>query len=64
MSLLFVQEKLLNVGVHKYINFCSLKTYEAGDYKKSLGQSIFPNYDIFDNVNAAHSDFFQKIDSY
>ena len=48
--------------VHKYINFRSLKNYRVDDYKKSLGQLVFPNYEIFDNgVSAAYSDFFQKI---
>ena len=48
-------------GVRKYINFRSLKNYRADDYKKSLGQSVFPNYEKFDDVNAAYSNFFQKI---
>ena len=48
-------------GVHKYINFCLLKNYRVDDYKKSLGQLVFPNYEIFDDVNAVYSHFFQKI---
>ena len=47
-------------GVHKCINFCSSKNYRV-NYKKCLVQLIFPNFEIFDNVNAAYSDFFQKI---
>ena len=31
------------------------------DFKTRLRQLVFPNYKIFDNVRAAHSDFFQKI---
>ena len=50
--------------VHKPINFCLLKTYGANDYKKSLGQSVFLNYNFFDNADVANSDFFQKNDSY
>ena len=50
-------------GVHMYINFCSLKNYRANDYKKGLGQLVFLNYKLFDDVNAAHSDFFQKINT-
>ena len=38
-----------------------MKNYRADDHKKSLGQLVFPNYEIFDDVNAACSDFFQKI---
>ena len=48
-------------GVQKYIHFHSLKNYRVDDYKKSLGQSVFPNYEIFGDVDAAYSDFFQKI---
>ena len=48
-------------GVLQYINFRSLKNYRADDHKKSLGQVVFPNYEIFDDVNAVCSDFFQKI---
>ena len=28
---------------------------------KRLGQLVFPNYEIFDDANAASSDFFQKL---
>ena len=48
-------------GVHKWINLGSLKNYSFDDYKKSLGQLVFPNYGFFENINAAHSDFFQNI---
>ena len=41
-------------GVHKYINFCSLKNCRADDYKKSLGQLVFPNYKISDDVNVVY----------
>ena len=35
--------------------------YRVDDHKKSLGQLVFPNYEIFDDINAAYLDFFQKI---
>ena len=38
-----------------------MKNYRVDDYKKSLGQLAFPNYEVLDDVNAAYSDFFQKI---
>ena len=38
-----------------------MKNYRADGYKKSLGQLVYPNYEIFDDVNAAYSDLFQKI---
>ena len=48
-------------GAYKYINFRSLNNYRVDDYKKSLGRFVLPNYKTFDDVNAAYSDFFQKI---
>ena len=48
-------------GVHKYINFHLLKNYRVDDFKKSLRQLVFPNYETFDDINAAYVDFFQKI---
>ena len=48
-------------GFHKHINCRTFKTYRISDYKKSLGLLVLPNYKIFDDVNAAHSDFFPKI---
>ena len=38
-----------------------MKSYKADNYKKSLGQLFFLNYEIFDDANAAYSHFFQKI---
>ena len=35
-----------------------MKNYRVDDYKKSLGQLVFPNYKIIDDVR---EDFFQKI---
>ena len=42
----------------KQVVFTSIYT---SDYKKSLEQLVLPNYEIFDDINAAYSDFFQKI---
>ena len=47
-------------GVHKCIKFRSLKNYRVHDFKKSIGQLVFPNYNIFGDVNMAYSDFSQK----
>ena len=63
-QLIFCTQKTIKFktgGVHKYINFHSLKKYRVDDHKKSLGQLVFLNYKIFDNVNALYLDFFQKI---
>ena len=43
------------------INLHSLKIYRVDDYAKTLGQLIFPNYEIFSDVNIVYSDFFRKI---
>ena len=45
----------------KYIKFRSLQNYRTGDYKKSLRQLVFPNYENVDDVSTTYSDFFQKI---
>ena len=38
-----------------------MKNYRVDDFKKSLRQLVFPNYETFDDINAAYVDFFQKI---
>ena len=53
--------KFKRTGVHKYINFHSLKHHRANDHTKCLRLIVFPSYGILDDVNAEHSDFFQKI---
>ena len=58
-QLIFCTRKLSKFktgGAHKYINFRSLKNYRLDDYQKSLGQLVFPNYEIFDDVNAVYPD--------
>ena len=53
--------KFKSGGVHKYINFHSLKSYRVNDYEKGPGQIVLPSYEIFDDVDAVYSDFLQKI---
>ena len=63
-QLIFCTQKISKFkqgGVYKYINFRSLKNYRVDDYKKSLGQLVFSDYEIFDDVNETYSDFLQKI---
>ena len=38
-----------------------MKNYRLDDFEKSFGQLVFPNYELFDDVSAAYSDFFQEI---
>ena len=47
--------------VHKKIKFRSLKDYTVDAYKNALKKINFPNYEYFEDVNRAYSDFFQKL---
>ena len=53
--------KIKTGGDRKYLNFRSLKNYTADYYKETLKQVDFPNYENFDDVNEAYSNFFQKL---
>ena len=44
-------------GVHKYLNFCSLKNYIANYYKEALKQVDIPKYENFGEF----LNFFQKL---
>ena len=46
---------------HKEIKFSSFKNYTVDGYEKVLGEINFPNYENFDNVNNAYSNFVQKL---
>ena len=37
-----------------------MKKYRVDDFKKSLGQLVFPNYKLSDDVTAVYSDLFQN----
>ena len=58
-----VQEKLIKSkwGVHKHIIFRSFKKYTVDAYKDALKKVNFPNYELFNDVNEAYSNFFRKI---
>ena len=53
--------KIKTRGVHKHITFCSFKKYTVDAYKDALKKVNFPNYELFNDVNEAYSNFFQKI---
>ena len=53
--------KIKTGGVHKHITFRSFKKYAVDAYKDALKKVNFPNYEPFNAVNEAHSNFFQKI---
>ena len=63
INLSTVQEKLIKSkrGVYKHISFCSFKKYTVDAYKDALKKVNFPDYKLFNDVNEAYSNFFQKI---
>ena len=63
INLSTVQQKLIKSkqGVFTNIAFCSFKKYTVDAYKDALRKVNFPNYELFNDVNEAYSNFFQKI---
>ena len=53
--------KIKTGGVHKHITFRSFKKYTTDVYKDALKKVNFSNYELFNDVNGAYSNFFQKI---
>ena len=53
--------KFETVDIEKHLKFRSFTNYRVDDYKKCLGQLVFPRYSIFDVVNEAH---FKNGDTY
>ena len=53
--------KIKTGGVYKHITFCSFKKYTVDAYKDALKKVNFPDYELFNDVNEAYSNFFQKI---
>ena len=47
--------------MHKKIKFRSLKNYAVDVYENALKKINFPNYEYFEDVDRAYSDFFQKL---
>ena len=63
-QLIFCTRKISRIktgGVHKYLNFRSLKKYTTNYYKYALKQVAFPNYKNFGDVNETYSNFFHKL---
>ena len=52
--------KIKTRGVQKHITFRSFKKYTADAYKDALTRVNFSNYKLFNDVNEAYSNFFQK----
>ena len=53
--------KIKTGGVHKHITFRSFKKYTVDAYEDALNKVNFTNYELFNDVNEAYSNFFQKI---
>ena len=63
-QLIYCTRKISRVktgGMHKKNKFRSLKNYAVDAYKNALKKINFPNYEYFEDVNRAYSDFFQKL---
>ena len=63
-QLIYCTRKISRVktgGMHKKNKFRSLKNYAIDAYKNALKKINFPNYEYFEDVNRAYSDFFQKL---
>ena len=63
-QLIFCTRKISRLktgGIHKYLNFRSLKNHTVDSYEEASKQLDFPNYKTFDDVNFSKSNFFQKI---
>ena len=48
-------------GTHKEIRCRLLKNYSADIYEEALGRVDFPNYNNFENINDAYSNFIRKV---
>ena len=53
--------KIKTEGVYKQIDFRSFKKYTVDAYKDALKKVSFPNYELFNDINEAYSNFFQEI---
>ena len=49
--------------MQKEISFGSLKNYSVDAYKEALEKVSIPNYDSFDNLDLAYSDFISRLES-
>ena len=46
---------------HKQITFHSLKNYSPEVFEEFLRKLNFPNYELFDDIDKAYENFFQKV---
>ena len=62
-NLIFCTRKIVKnkPGIHKNINFRSFKNYSAEIFEEALNDLDFPNYENFDDIDSAYSDFIMKV---
>ena len=62
-QILYCTRKIFRIkrGTYKQIRCCSMKNYSADIYEDVLGRVDFPNYNNFENINDAYSNFIQKV---
>ena len=62
-QLIYCTRKLyrIKMNIHKSISCRSTKDYTSEALQHKLTTVNFPNYEIFDNVNEAYSDFSNKL---
>ena len=51
----------IKLGTNKYVNFRSLKNYSPTLMEDALSALDFPNYENYDEIEIAYSDFVQKV---
>ena len=62
-QLIYCTRKVLHpkTNSHKQIKICSLKNYTIEAFHLLLLNVTFPNYELFTDVNAAYTDFINKL---
>ena len=62
-EMIFCTRKLVRnrPGINKYINSRSLKNYSPALFEEALKDLDFPNYQNYDDVNLAYTDFVEKL---
>ena len=63
--MVYCTRKISSAKYNKYkeITFRSLKNYSVDVYKEALEKVLIPNYDSFDNLDLAYSDFVSNLES-
>ena len=62
-QMIFCTRKIMRVrsGIQKNINFRSFKNYSPEDFENLLYEQTFPNYEKFNNIDEAYSNFMTTI---